>query len=77
MVVSYRKAGSLEKENDYFESLETCYPLLSEAGGMIMEEAIKMGIKVEGKSKLEIAREIFSAQREPIQNKGKGGEPIK
>lgn len=64
MVNSYTKDGSLEKENDYFESFETCYPLIAESGDMLVEEAIKLGIQVEGKSKLEIAREIFSAQTE-------------
>jgi hypothetical protein len=57
-----------EKEADYFDSFEKCYPLLSEAGEMLMEEALRQGIQVEGKSRLEIAREIFSTQRE------KGGD---
>jgi hypothetical protein len=48
-------------EPDYFESFETCYPLLNEAGEMLTEEARKMGINVEGKSRLEIAREVFSS----------------
>jgi len=73
MVNSYTKDGSLEKESDYFESFETCYPLLSEAGEMLVEEAIKLGIRIEGKSKPEIAKEIFSAQGE-VKNKEKGGE---
>jgi hypothetical protein len=50
-----------EKEDDYFDSFEKCYPLISEAGEMLMEEAIKHGIQTQGKSKLEIAREIFAA----------------
>jgi hypothetical protein len=50
-----------EKEEDYFESFEKCYPLVSEAGEMLIDEAIKHGIKTKGKSKLEIAREIFAA----------------
>ncbi len=37
---------------------------------MLMEEAHKQGINVEGKSRLEIAREIFSTQRNPG-NQGK------
>jgi hypothetical protein len=62
-----------EKEEDYFESFEKCYPLISEAGEMLIDEAIKHGIKTEGKSKLEIAREIFAASGHP--GRGKGGEP--
>jgi hypothetical protein len=54
-----------EKEEDYFDSFEKCYPLISEAGEMLMDEAIKQGIKTEGKSKMEIAREIFAASGHP------------
>ncbi len=61
IVGSYKEEEAKEKEN-YFESFENCYPLLSEAGGLLMEEAIKQGIETKGKSKLEIAKEIFSSQ---------------
>jgi hypothetical protein len=60
------------KEEDYFESFEKCYPLLSEAGELLMEEAIKQGIPTEGKTKLEIAKEIFSTQKS-MERKEKGG----
>jgi len=52
----------IEEKEDYFESFEKCYPLLSEAGGLLMDEAIKQGIETKGKSKLEVAKEIFSSQ---------------
>ncbi len=52
----------IKKAEDYFESFENCYPLLSEAGELLMEEAIKQGIETRGKRKLEIAKEIFSSQ---------------
>jgi len=45
---------------DYFQSFETCYPLLSEAGELLTEEAARMGIDTREKSRLEIAREVFS-----------------
>jgi hypothetical protein len=67
---SYKSSESIEKKEDYFGSFENCYPLLSEAGGLLMEEAIKQGIETKGKSKLEIAKEIFSPQ---VQSR-KGGE---
>lgn len=54
-----------EKDEDYFDSFEKCYPLISEAGEMLIDEAIKQGIKTEGKNKLEIAREIFGASGHP------------
>jgi len=61
IVGSYKEEEAEEKEN-YFESFENCYPLLSEAGGLLMDEAIKQGVETKGKSKLEIAKEIFSSQ---------------
>jgi hypothetical protein len=62
MADSYSSKEPIEKKEGYFDSFETCYPLLSEAGGLLMEEAIRQGIETKGKSKLEIAREIFSSQ---------------
>jgi hypothetical protein len=66
MTDSYKSRESIEKKEDYFDSFENCYPLLSEAGEMLMDEAIRQGIETKGKSKLEIAKEIFSSQ---VQNK--------
>lgn len=70
MLAPYKKEDHLEEKEDYFESFEKCYPLLSEAGELLMEEAAKQGIQTEGKSKLEIARELFSTQRS-LESKGK------
>jgi hypothetical protein len=62
MADSCESRESVEEKEDYFESFEKCYPLLSEAGGLLMDEAIKQGIETKGKSKLGIAKEIFSSQ---------------
>jgi hypothetical protein len=59
----------LPEREDYFESFETCYPLLSEAGPLLMEEARRLGLQTEGKSRIEIAKEIFSTPRDSIKNK--------
>jgi hypothetical protein len=67
---SYKSSESIEKKEDYFDSFENCYPLLSEAGDLLMEEAVKQGIETKGKSKLEIAKEIFSSQ---VQSKAHTG----
>ncbi len=45
---------------DYFASFETCYPLLADAGSLLEEEAARLGIEIEGRSREDIAREIFS-----------------
>lgn len=71
---SYKSKESIEKKENYFESFENCYPLLSEAGGLLMEEAIKQGIDTKGKSKLEIAKEIFSSQ---VQSKRRVEKEVK
>ncbi|MBW2038363.1 MAG: hypothetical protein JRI46_02025 [Deltaproteobacteria bacterium] len=63
MMDSYKEGDSLKEEDDYFKSFESCYPLLSESGELLIEEAMKMGIEVEGKSKLEIAREVFKPEQ--------------
>ena len=74
MADSYRCNESIEKKMDYFDSFENCYPLLSEAGELLMEEAIKQGIETKGKSRLEIAKEIFSSQ---VQTKRTVGKEVK
>jgi hypothetical protein len=74
MADSYNSKEPIEKKEDYFESFENCYPLLSEAGGLLMEEAIKQGIETKGKSKLEIAKEIFSPQ---VQSKRIVGKEVR
>jgi len=52
------------KEKDYFQSFYSCYPLLSEAPyEQLVEAAHKLGISVENKTKLEIAREVFGERR--------------
>ncbi|MEW8959658.1 MAG: hypothetical protein AB2448_11230 [Moorella sp. (in: firmicutes)] len=57
---------SLSSES-YFSSFLSCYPLLSEAPyDALVAAAQKMGINVEHKSKLELAREIFG--RRPQNN---------
>ena len=62
-----------DHEEGYFDSFESCYPLLSEAGQLLVEEALKRGIEVEGKSKLEIAREIFESEQYIRKKSGERG----
>ncbi len=59
---SYNKAKG---ENEYFESFETAYTLISENLPFIEEEVKRLNIDTTGKSKLEIVREIYE--------KGKAG----
>ncbi len=49
-----------ERPRDYFSSFESCQPLLSEAGELLYEEAARLGIETEGRTREDIAREIFS-----------------
>jgi len=51
-------------KDHYFDSFENCYPLLSEAGEMLIEEALKRGITIEGKRRHEIAKELFQSLQE-------------
>ena len=47
-----------QSEAEYFESFENAYPMISECYNFIEEEAQKLGIDTQNKSKLELAREI-------------------
>lgn len=44
----------------YFDSFDSCYPLIASAGSLLIEEAQAMGIDTKGKSKKAVARELFS-----------------
>ena len=70
----YKDEMSSKKEDDYFTSFESCYPLISESGELLMEEAIRQGIQTDGKDKVEIAREIFSRQKRSLKGYKKGGD---
>jgi hypothetical protein len=71
---AFKEPQSQDEKEDYFDSFEHCYPLLSEAGELLMEEAARRGIPVEGKTRMEIAREIFSSEKVDAEDRGKGGE---
>ena len=46
-------------DSDYFESYETCYPLISEYAYFLEDEVKELGIKTEGKSKRELVEEVY------------------
>lgn len=49
-----------ERPQDYFATFESCQPLLADAGEFLYEEAARLGIETAGRSRKDIAREIFS-----------------
>lgn len=55
---SFREGTSIEILT-YFDSFDYCHPLLSEAGDLLLEEARERGIEIHGRSKADIARELF------------------
>lgn len=57
--------SAVTKNDDYFNSVFSCYPLLSEAPyEMLVEAARKLGINPKNKTKLELAREVFGERRQ-------------
>lgn len=54
--------GDEERPRDYFATFEACQPLLADAGEFLYEEAARLGIETTGRSREDIAREIFSRQ---------------
>lgn len=61
---SCQEEEETETKNQYFDSFYSCYPLLSEAPyDQLVEAAQKLGISVENKTKLEIAKEVFGERR--------------
>lgn len=55
-------AGLTEEEKKgYFDSFESCYPLLSEVSNdMMLQAADQLGIQTQGKDKITLAREIYA-----------------
>jgi hypothetical protein len=48
---------------DYFQSFETAYALISENLPFLEEEAERLHIDTEGKSKLQIVKEIYEKNK--------------
>jgi len=48
---------------DYSRRSKPAIPLLSEAGELLLEEARRLGIDTDGKSRLEVAREVFQTAK--------------
>jgi len=44
---------------NYFDSFESCYPLLATAGPLLIDEALAKGINPGGKSLEAVAQELF------------------
>lgn len=52
------------EQKDYFDSIFSCYPLLAEAPmDQLIVAAKQLGIDPENKTKLELAKEIFSGKQ--------------
>lgn len=55
-----KEAGIGEENKDYFDSFESAYPFLSEVSmEMLYQAAAQVGIDPTGKTKLELAREVY------------------
>lgn len=48
-----------ESDADYFDSYESCYPLISEYSYFLDEEIEDLGIETAGKSKREIVEMVY------------------
>lgn len=46
-------------DQSYFDSFESCYPMLATAGSLLTDEAFAKGIDLHGKSLEAVARELF------------------
>lgn len=54
------EAGIGEDNREYFDSFESAYPFLSEVSmEMLYQAAAQVGIDPTGKSKLELAKEVY------------------
>ena len=52
----FKEAAS---DSDYFDSYETCYPLVSEYSYFLEDEVKELGIDPSGKSKKELAEAVY------------------
>ncbi len=46
-------------DTDYFDSYESCYPLISEYSYFLDDEVKSLGIETTGKSKLQIVESVY------------------
>ena len=56
VTTSFKEAAS---DSDYFESYETCYPLVSEYSYFLEDEVKELGIDASGKSSQELVEAVY------------------
>jgi hypothetical protein len=56
VTTSFKEAAS---DSDYFDSYETCYPLISEYSYFLDDEVKELGIETSGKSKKELVEAVY------------------
>lgn len=61
---AFAEASGMKKNpHDYFDSFESCYPLLSEVSyDMLVQAAEQLDIEVGNKDKMTLAREIYAVK---------------
>jgi hypothetical protein len=56
VTTSFKEAAS---DSDYFDSYETCYPLVSEYSYFLEDEVKELGIDASGKSNQELVETVY------------------
>lgn len=61
---AYQTFQQTKREEEYFESFESAYTLISENLPFLEDEIERFNIDVEGKSNLEIVKEIYEKNQQ-------------
>ena len=61
-------SAEAKNKQDYFDSYESAYPLISETSYFLEDEVARIGVDTKGMTQLEIVKEIYHRNKQQVRH---------
>lgn len=61
-------SGETKNKQDYFDSFESAYPLISESSYFLEDEVARLGVDTKDMTQLEIVKEIYHRNKQQLRH---------
>jgi predicted nuclease with TOPRIM domain len=61
-------SAEAKNKQDYFDSFESAYPLISESSYFLEDEVARLGVDTKGMTQLEIVKEIYNRNKQQVEH---------